>query len=276
MLNKVIFDDEITLYWEKEWDLSDDTRYAILVNGERIAITDKTHFELRALNEDTEYSISLQRLGSADHIEETLFTGIIRTKKTRKRLDITKAPYFAVGDGKTLNTAVLQKAFDDCKEDECIYFPQGTYLTGALDVKSETEIYLCQGAILQGSTNIKDNTWNIHFENLNVTSGSVSATTPTISNGTNITYTVTLDKPGDYYEFSVDVKNAGSIDAMISGISNTGLTSEQKKYMTYSATYDSGVDIAEKQELKANSKERIRVTVRYRYDINNLYVDIHA
>ncbi|MBQ2640159.1 MAG: hypothetical protein IJF92_05330 [Bacilli bacterium] len=121
---------------------------------------------------------------------------------------------------------------------------------------------------IAGSTNIKDNTWNIHFENLNVTSGSVSATTPTISNGTNITYTVTLDKPGDYYEFSVDVKNAGSIDAMISGISNTGLTSEQKKYMTYSATYDSGVDIAEKQELKANSKERIRVTVRYRYDIN--------
>ena len=59
---------------------------------------------------------------------------------------------------------------------------------------------------ITGSTKIKDNIWDVHFENVNVTSGSVSAPTPSISNGTNVTYTVTLNQPGDFYEFTVDVK----------------------------------------------------------------------
>ena len=121
---------------------------------------------------------------------------------------------------------------------------------------------------IAGSTKIKDNTWNVHFENINVASGSVSAPTPTIQNGTNVTYTVTLNMPGDFYEFTVDAKNGGSIDAMIGSISNTGLTDEQKKYMEYSATYSDSVNIEEKQELKANTKETIKVRVKFRKDID--------
>ena len=121
---------------------------------------------------------------------------------------------------------------------------------------------------IAGSTKVKDNIWNIHFENVNVTSGSVSAPTPTINNGTNVTYTLTLNNPGDFYEFTVDVKNSGTIDAMIGSISNTGLTTEQKKYMDYTATYSDGIDIEEKQELKANKKETIKVRVEFKKDID--------
>ena len=129
-------------------------------------------------------------------------------------------------------------------------------------------------AILNSSLNIAGNTkignpdWDVHFENVNVTSGSVSATTPSISNGTNVTYTVTLNQPGDFYEFTVDVKNGGTIDAMIGSVSNTGLTTEQKKYMEYTATYSDNVNIEEKQELKANTKETIKVRVKFRDNIN--------
>ena len=116
-------------------------------------------------------------------------------------------------------------------------------------------------------TNINKNTWGVEFENVQVTEGSVEADTPQISNKTTVNYTVTLDKPGDYYEFNVDAVNKGSIDAMIDTVSNTGLTPEQKKYLEYSATYSDGTEVKPKQELNANAKETIKVRVEYKKDI---------
>ena len=125
---------------------------------------------------------------------------------------------------------------------------------------------------IAGSTKIKDNIWDVHFENINVTTGSVSPASPsdapTIQNGTNVTYTITLDQPGDFFEFTVDTKNSGTINAMISSVANSGLTTEQKKYIDYSATYDSSASIAENQKLNAGKREVIRVKVGFKKDID--------
>ena len=48
-----------------------------------------------------------------------------------------------------------------------------------------------------------------------------------------MTYKVTLSKPGDFYEFTVDVKNSGTFDASLTGITMTYLTEAQSKYLTY-------------------------------------------
>ncbi|MBQ2803095.1 MAG: glycoside hydrolase family 28 protein [Lachnospiraceae bacterium] len=80
----------------------------------------------------------------------------LRTKAAKKRLDVTKAPYNAVGDGKTMNTRRLQQALDDCREDEEVYLPRGSYLTGALRLHSNTELYLEEGAVLQGTDVVAD------------------------------------------------------------------------------------------------------------------------
>ena len=122
---------------------------------------------------------------------------------------------------------------------------------------------------ITGNTKIKENSWDVHFENFAPKSGSVTATSAGINTGgTAVNYTVTLSKPGDFYEFEVDVVNKGSIDAMINTISNTGLTNAQKKYMTYSVAYSDGTEIAEKQKLEATTgKETIKVKVEYKKDI---------
>ncbi len=70
---------------------------------------------------------------------------------------------------------------------------------------------------INGSSKIQGNSWDIHFENLNVTDGSVALSTGDVaaaiqSSRTDITYTVTLNTPGDYYEFTVDAVNAGTVD----------------------------------------------------------------
>ncbi len=53
----------------------------------------------------------------------------VRFPSTSAVIDVTKAPYFAKGDGKTDNTDSLQKALTDVMgAHKILYFPNGTYL----------------------------------------------------------------------------------------------------------------------------------------------------
>ena len=123
-----------------------------------------------------------------------------------------------------------------------------------------------------GSSQISAPTWDIHWENVQVKTGSVSAQTPTIdTNKTTVNYSVTLTIPGDYYEFTVDAVNAGSIDGMVSVVSNklngTEITT-LPNYLEYKVTYEDGVDIAPNHLLAANSSEKYKVHVGYKKDIS--------
>lgn len=64
----------------------------------------------------------------------------------------------AVPDGKTLNTAALQKAIDACAEKGggTVYFPTGRYLSGTLVLRDRVTLHLESGAVLLGSTDLKD------------------------------------------------------------------------------------------------------------------------
>ena len=63
----------------------------------------------------------------------------------------------AVGDGKTMNTAVLQKAIDEVHESGGgkVIFPEGTYLSGTIVMKDNVTLHLDKGARLLGSTDIE-------------------------------------------------------------------------------------------------------------------------
>ncbi len=150
-INVVIFDEEITLYWDKQWELPDGIIYHIYLNGKNIASTHKTHYEITDLESDTEYSVAV-----AGYSGENIYCGTLRTEKPKKLINVTNPPYNAIGDGKTLNTAALQKAIDDCAPDSAVYLPQGTFMTGALDMHSDTELYIEKGAILQGTGVVAD------------------------------------------------------------------------------------------------------------------------
>ena len=124
---------------------------------------------------------------------------------------------------------------------------------------------------INGATKIEKASWDIHFENLVKSDGSVTATTEASIDSTKtlIEYTVTLAEPGDFYEFTVDMVNKGTIDAMISEVLKEGLSSDQEKYIEYTATYTDGVELEEKDYLKVGTKENIKVRVKYREDIDS-------
>ena len=104
--------------------------------------------------------------------------------------------------------------------------------------------------IITGTSAIQKNTWNINFENIKVRNGSVEATIEPIVENNTINFSFVLDKRGDFYEFTIDVVNSGTLDAMISSIVKTQeLNEEQKKYLNYTISYDNGDEILEKHSL---------------------------
>jgi polygalacturonase len=64
----------------------------------------------------------------------------------------------ASGTGKTLDTAVLNRAIDTCSASGggVVYLAPGSYLTGTVVLKSNVTLYLEAGATLLGSTDIRD------------------------------------------------------------------------------------------------------------------------
>ncbi len=134
--------------------------------------------------------------------------------------------------------------------------------------------YLTTNLNINGTANVKRATWDVHFENINVKEGSVTTVTqaPTInSDFISINYSITLNEPGDFYEFTVDIKNGGTIDAMIGTITSTinGVSpGELPAYLLYSVTYYDGVEIEENQRLGAGEKETYRVRIEYNADVS--------
>ena len=121
---------------------------------------------------------------------------------------------------------------------------------------------------INGNSEVKENSWNIYFDNIKITEGSVTATRDAVINNSSIDFSIRLDLPGDFYEFTVDVINDGSIDAMIDSSAKTPeLTSSQSKYLNYIIEYQNGEQIISKQLVKSKEDVRIKVRVEYRSDI---------
>ena len=118
-----------------------------------------------------------------------------------------------------------------------------------------------------GNAQIQNSSWNIRFDNINVNPNSV-AITPKIIDNTKITFSANLTEPGDFYKFTVDIVNGGSIDAMIDSIATSPtLTTDQKKYLRFEIEYTDGQDLRTQQLLTAGETKTISVLFSFRTDI---------
>jgi polygalacturonase len=81
---------------------------------------------------------------------------IVSPKFPDKVFDITN--YGAVPDGKTLCTESFNKAIEACNSAGGgeVLVPKGTFLTGAIHLKSNINFYISEGAVVKFSTNSKD------------------------------------------------------------------------------------------------------------------------
>ena len=115
-----------------------------------------------------------------------------------------------------------------------------------VSVLTLTVVYAALSTTLQinGQAEVSAANWDIHLDNVQLNNSSATTTAPTITDSKTATFSTTLTKPGDFYEFTIDVVNNGSIDAMIDSVTKTPeLSDTQKKYLNYIVEYQNGESI---------------------------------
>lgn len=105
------------LYWDKPAAAGAGAQYTVYLGGQPVATCCRTHFTLTDLRSQSDYQADVffghQCVGSC----------VFRTTPVKNRLDVTEAPFWARGDGKTKNTAALQRAIDACGAGDAVYIP---------------------------------------------------------------------------------------------------------------------------------------------------------
>ena len=114
--------------------------------------------------------------------------------------------------------------------------------------------YAYLGSLLSigGNIDIKGNTWNLYYDNINVKSSSVTATTSPIvsSTSSNLNLVFSLLSPGEHFDFTFDVVNNGTVDAYLDSFLFTPvLYDTQKTYVNYTVTYQNGEPLQKGQKV---------------------------
>lgn len=140
---------------------------------------------------------------------------------------------------------------------------------------------------INGSAIVDKGSWNIYWDNAQVTPGSKSVeNAPSIEEDqgdpqhTKVVWGVMFDVPGEFYEFTVDAVNAGSMDAVITDITSTitkgGVATTLPDYIKYEITYDDDTSIAVNDLLPkkdtsttpaTNGKKTYKIRVEFTDDI---------
>ena len=129
--------------------------------------------------------------------------------------------------------------------------------------------FLTSNLNIIGNTSVSGNSWNVYFDNVQVSEGSVEASLPTIdTNKTKVNFSIELASPGDYYEFTVDAVNDGTIDAMIDTIIKSNIDENISKLFEYVVTYEDGSEIKKNDVLQYNERITYKVFLQFKRDIS--------
>ena len=129
---------------------------------------------------------------------------------------------------------------------------------------------------INGTANIGSSSWLVYFTNVvpnanNNVAQVVTAPSTTGKETTTLNWAVNMDTPGQVYEFTVDVVNEGTIDAMIAteteNLITQGLSTAQKKYLDYTVTYINGAAVEKNDKLAAGETKTLRVKLEFKTDV---------
>ncbi len=109
--------------------------------------------------------------------------------------------------------------------------------------------------------------WNINFTNLTVSEGSKKGTINLDNNSINLD--VTLSKENEFYEFTIDINNTGSLDAEITKLLID--IDNPDNILEYTITYLNGLSIDEGDTLLSNETKTIKIRIEYPHQNSKIY-----
>jgi exo-poly-alpha-galacturonosidase len=178
-------ENSVVLVWHKPSNYSDVVDYHVYMDGELLGsaepnntqfspakayidgfyAADAARFHARAtvhtftvegLESGTEHRFTARSVLSDGSESADSNVVIQRTLAPPVVLDVSAAPYNAVGNGTTLNTAAIQAAINACPAGGKVLVPAGSFRTGALFLKSDMTFEVTEGATLLGSEDADD------------------------------------------------------------------------------------------------------------------------
>lgn len=144
----------VTLLWDKPKQYKDITTYQIFKDGELVGTSNKTNFTVENLKPEKKYQFYIKAQDKSGKLSKASHSIHAATRIAGKVFNILD--YGAKGDGTTKNTHAIQQAIDACTSGGTVYIPTGTFLSGALHLKSNMTLYIDEGGVLQGSTDTLD------------------------------------------------------------------------------------------------------------------------
>lgn len=104
------------------------------------------------------------RLGANGDTSQSMYIVIVKPAGKAPAIQLPAGKIFdvlqygAVGDNKTVNTAAIQKAIDDCSKagGGSVYIHGGIFVTGTIELKNNITLFVEAGSILRGSPNTAD------------------------------------------------------------------------------------------------------------------------
>lgn len=127
--------------WQNDLPYYKDKKYVIYLNGRPAFTGDTNIFSLYGLKPGDKYSIT------ADG-----FDGEFEFTTKTETAAINVRDFGAKGDGVNDDTTAIQTAINCLPQGGRLYFPEGTYLTAPLCLKSHITLEIPEGATLLGST----------------------------------------------------------------------------------------------------------------------------
>jgi exo-poly-alpha-galacturonosidase len=150
-------DTSALLIWDKPsniYSMSDFSSYCVFRNGVQIAETTKLGYTATGLTANSSYSFTVRTKNLSGTLSSDSNTLSVTTKSTGPVYNITS--YGAVGDGQTINTQAIQNAINACSSGGTVLIPSGTFVSGALFLKSNMTLKIASGGVLKGSSNPSD------------------------------------------------------------------------------------------------------------------------
>jgi polygalacturonase len=141
-------ENSVTLLWDKQ-NSKEAMEYEIILNGKLQGSTAKTNFTIINLKSATAYK-ALVRIKGSRQGDAINFTTAAKGK-IYNILD-----YGAKNDTAFKNTTAIQKAINACTTGGTVYIPSGTFISGALYLKSNMTLYIEKGGTLKGVTEVED------------------------------------------------------------------------------------------------------------------------
>ncbi len=144
----------VTLFWDPPSDDDRGLAYEVYRDGAHVGTADKTFHTVTGLSPATTYVFTVRTRDSRGNLS-TAGNAVSHATKSKGKV-FNVVDYGAVGDGKTRNTTAIQKAIDACTPGGTVYVPAGTFVSGALFLKSNMTLYIARGGTLKGSADLHD------------------------------------------------------------------------------------------------------------------------